>query len=184
MRQKKLYYHYDREADVMYFYFERQGKAKTVGLNEDFLLRLDSVTEEVAGLTIIGFSRHFSFLQGKVPDDGEVETRTVLKTLLGGLTNVENCMAIGTYRAKVFDGINDVRFSDSCEQDQMVHGNEILGNITTDSPNKECPRDSRHRVEPHQWATTARRGPTSTERTATTTRGGMKESPVSRLPLY
>lgn len=82
MRQKKLHYHYNREADVMYFYFERPRKAKTVELNEDFLLRLDSVTEEVAGLTVIGFSCHFSFLQGKVPDDGEGETRTVLKTLL------------------------------------------------------------------------------------------------------
>ena len=35
-------------------------------------------------------------------------------------------MAIGTYRAKVLDGINGVRFSDSCERDQMVHVNEIL----------------------------------------------------------
>lgn len=82
MRQKKLRYHYDREADVMYFYFEHPRKAKTVELNEDFLLRLDPATEEVAGLTVISFSRHFSFLQGKVPDDGEVETSTVLKTLL------------------------------------------------------------------------------------------------------
>lgn len=48
---------------------------KTVELNADFLLRLDPVTEEVAGLTVISFSQHFSFLQGKVPDDGEVETK-------------------------------------------------------------------------------------------------------------
>lgn len=61
MGQKKLRYHYDREADATDFYFERPRKAKTVELNEDFLLRLDSVTEEVAGPTVIGFSRHFSF---------------------------------------------------------------------------------------------------------------------------
>lgn len=85
MGRKKLRYHYDREADATDFYFERPRKAKTVELNEDFLLRLDSVTEEVPGPTVIGFSRHFSlfsFLQGKVLDDGEVETSTVLKALL------------------------------------------------------------------------------------------------------
>ena len=43
-------------------------------------------------------------------------------------------MTIGTYRAKVFYGINGVRFSDSCERDQMVHVNEILGNFATAPP--------------------------------------------------
>ena len=34
MKQRKLRYHYDREADVMYFYFHRSlRKAKTVELN-------------------------------------------------------------------------------------------------------------------------------------------------------
>ncbi len=32
MKQQKLRYHYDREADVMYFYFQRPRKAKTVEL--------------------------------------------------------------------------------------------------------------------------------------------------------
>ena len=82
MKQRKLRYHYDREADVMYFYFHRPRKAKTVELNADFLLRLDPMTEEVAGLTVISFSQHFSFLQEKVPDDGEVETKAIIKTLL------------------------------------------------------------------------------------------------------
>ena len=40
------------------------------------------MTEEVAGLTVISFSQHFSFLQEKVPDDGEVETKAIIKTLL------------------------------------------------------------------------------------------------------
>lgn len=40
-------------------------------------------------------------------------------------------MAIGTYRVKVFDGIKGVRFSDSCERDQMARVNEILGNFAT-----------------------------------------------------
>lgn len=82
MRRKKLRYHYDREADVMYFYFDRPQRAKTVELNGDFILRLDPKTEEVVGLTVISFSRHFSFLRGRVPDDGEVETNEVVKVLL------------------------------------------------------------------------------------------------------
>ena len=59
-----------------------RSQAKTVELNDDFLLRLDPKTEEVVGLTVISFSRHFSFLQGRVPEDGEVETAAVMKALL------------------------------------------------------------------------------------------------------
>ena len=82
MKRKKLRYHYDREADVMYFYFERPRKAKTIELDADFLLRLDPLTEETVGMTVISFSRHFSFLRGQVPDEGEIETRHVMKALL------------------------------------------------------------------------------------------------------
>lgn len=82
MTKKKLRYHYDREADVMYFYFNRPRKAKTIELNGDFLLRLDPTTEEVVGITVISFSRHFPFLRGQVPDEGEVETHEVVKALL------------------------------------------------------------------------------------------------------
>lgn len=82
MRRKKLRYYYDRTADVMYFYFDRPRKAKTVELNDDFLLRLDPVTEEVVGMTVISFSLHFPFLRGRVPDEGEVETKEVVKALL------------------------------------------------------------------------------------------------------
>jgi len=82
VRRKKLRYHYDREADVMYFYFDRPQKAKTVELDGDFLLRLNPANEEVVGLTVISFSRHFSFLRGRIPDDGEVETNEVVKALL------------------------------------------------------------------------------------------------------
>ena len=82
MKKKKLRYHYDREADVMYFYFDRPRKAKTIELDADFLLRLDPVTQETVGVTVISFSRHFPFLQGQVPDEGEIETRDVMKALL------------------------------------------------------------------------------------------------------
>jgi len=82
VKKKKLRYHYDREADVMYFYFDRPRKAKTIELDADFLLRLDPVTQETVGVTVISFSRHFPFLQGQVPDEGEIETRDVMKALL------------------------------------------------------------------------------------------------------
>ena len=82
MKRKKLRYSYDRDADVMYFYFDRPRKAKTIELDDDFLLRLDPATEEVVGITVISFSRHFPFLRGRVPDEGEIETREVMKALL------------------------------------------------------------------------------------------------------
>ncbi len=82
MRKKKLRYHYDREADVVYFYFDCPRKAKTVELDDDFILRLDPATEEVVRMTVISFSRHFPFLRGRVPDDGEVGTNEVVKALL------------------------------------------------------------------------------------------------------
>jgi len=66
----------------MYFYFDRPQRAKTVELGGDFILRLDPTTEEVVGLTVISFSRHFSFLRGRVLDDGELETNEVVKALL------------------------------------------------------------------------------------------------------
>ena len=46
------------------------------------LLRLDPKTEEVVGITVISFSRHFSFLQGRVPDQGEVAPQEAIKALL------------------------------------------------------------------------------------------------------
>jgi uncharacterized protein YuzE len=82
VKQKKLRYSYDREADVMYFYFDRPRRAKTIELNDDFLLRLDPATEAVVGMTVTSFSRHFPFLRGQVPDEGEIETREVMKALL------------------------------------------------------------------------------------------------------
>lgn len=82
MKRKKLRYHYDRDADVMYFYFDRPQKAKTIELDNDFLLRLDPITAETVGMTVISFSRHFPFLQGQVPDEGEIETRDVMRALL------------------------------------------------------------------------------------------------------
>jgi len=82
MKRKKLRYSYDREADVMYFYFDRPRKAKTIELNDDFLLRLDPTTQEVVGMTVVSFLRHFPFLRGRVPEGGELEAREVMKALL------------------------------------------------------------------------------------------------------
>jgi len=80
--RKKLRYHHDREADVMYCYFDRPHRAKMLEVDDDFILRLDSITEEVVGMTVSSFSRHFPFLRGRMLDDGEVETDEVVKALL------------------------------------------------------------------------------------------------------
>ncbi len=66
----------------MYFYFDQPRRAKTIELDSDFLLRLDPRTEEVVGMTVISFSRHFPFLRGRVPDEGELETHELMKALL------------------------------------------------------------------------------------------------------
>ena len=66
----------------MYLYFDRPRKAKTVELDGDFILRLDPVNGEVVGMTVVSFSRHFPFLRGRVPGDGEVETNEAMKALL------------------------------------------------------------------------------------------------------
>jgi uncharacterized protein YuzE len=82
VKRKKLRYSYDREADVMYFYFDHPQKAKTIELNDDFLLRLEPATQEVVGMTVVSFSRRFPFLRGRIPEEGELETRDVMKALL------------------------------------------------------------------------------------------------------
>jgi len=54
----RLYYFYDKEADVFYF---SQGKpsAKTISreTSDDVILRLDPKTKKVKGFTILNFSR-------------------------------------------------------------------------------------------------------------------------------
>lgn len=52
----KLYYFYDREADVLYF---SKGKpsphSKTRETSDDVVLRMDSKSGEVVGFTILNF---------------------------------------------------------------------------------------------------------------------------------
>ncbi len=54
----KLYYYYDREADVLYF---SQGKPSTKDIvretDNDLMLRLDPKTRTIRGFTILNFSR-------------------------------------------------------------------------------------------------------------------------------
>lgn len=54
----KLYYHYDQEADVLYF---SQGKPSAKDISEeapdDVVIRLDRKTRKVKGFTILNFAR-------------------------------------------------------------------------------------------------------------------------------
>ena len=54
----KLYYHYDQEADVLYF---SQGKPSAKDQSEeaknDTILRIDPKTGKVNGFTILNFAR-------------------------------------------------------------------------------------------------------------------------------
>ncbi len=54
----KLYYYYDKEADVLYF---SEGKpsprAKSVETEDDVVLRIDPKTKKVVGFTILNFAK-------------------------------------------------------------------------------------------------------------------------------
>ncbi|MBI2355930.1 MAG: DUF2283 domain-containing protein [Candidatus Doudnabacteria bacterium] len=54
----KLYYYYDKQADVMYF---SQGKPSKSSLSvetaDDVVIRLDPKTKAIKGFTILNFSK-------------------------------------------------------------------------------------------------------------------------------
>ena len=81
MKRKKLCYAYDREADVMYFYFDRPRKAKTIELNDD------SASPRPKNSRTCGHDGRlllttFPIPPRAIPEKGELETREVMKALL------------------------------------------------------------------------------------------------------
>ncbi|OHB47174.1 MAG: hypothetical protein A2106_06085 [Planctomycetes bacterium GWF2_40_8] len=74
-------FHYDREADVMYFSLGMPKKAKTLELADDFILRLDLETRGIVGLTIIDFSKHFPLFK-ELPEDGYITPDEILKLVV------------------------------------------------------------------------------------------------------
>lgn len=83
--RKKVQFHYDREADVLYLSVGKPQQAKTVEMGEDFILRLHPKTAEVVGITIIDFSRHFPQLkpaQFKLPVNGSFDPARLLEQVL------------------------------------------------------------------------------------------------------
>jgi len=51
---------YDREADVLYVSQGRPKYTDYVEAGEDVILRLDPVTQEIVGFTILDFAAHFA----------------------------------------------------------------------------------------------------------------------------
>ncbi len=78
---KVLNFAYDREADVLYLSVGRPQKARTVEIGRDFILRLNSKTDRVIGLTIVDFSKHFAAISKKVPSKGNINAERLLKQL-------------------------------------------------------------------------------------------------------
>ena len=76
---ENIKFHYDRDADVMYFSLGIPKKAKTLEITDDFILRLNPETQEVVGLTIVDFSKHFSLFK-KLPEEGYITPNEVLKS--------------------------------------------------------------------------------------------------------
>jgi len=76
---ENIKFHYDKEADVIYFSLGMPKKAKTLEITDDFILRLNPETQEVVGLTIVDFSRHFNLFK-KLPKEGYITPDEVLKS--------------------------------------------------------------------------------------------------------
>ena len=85
MMRKEIQFHYDREVDVLYLSVGEPQRAKTVEVEEDFILRLYPKTAEVVGLTIIDFSKHFPQLDPthvKLPTEGSFDPARLLEQVL------------------------------------------------------------------------------------------------------
>jgi uncharacterized protein YuzE len=82
--RKKIQFHYDREADVLYLSVGRPQRAKTVEMGEDFILRLHPKTAVVVGMTIVGFSKHFPQLKPRLdlPVNGSFDPARLLEQVL------------------------------------------------------------------------------------------------------
>ena len=78
---ENIKFYYDRESDVMYFSLGMPKKAKTLEIADDFILRLSPETQEVVGLTIVDFSKHFSLFR-KLPEEGLITPEDVLKLVV------------------------------------------------------------------------------------------------------
>ncbi len=57
--QKKISISYDKEADVMYLNFDEQVEAVGEEIEEGVFARYNPKTDELAGLTIVNFSKKF-----------------------------------------------------------------------------------------------------------------------------
>lgn len=78
---ENINFHYDREADVMYFSLGMPKKAKTIEIANDFILRLNSENQEVVGLTIVDFSKYFPLFK-KLPEEGHITSEEILKLVV------------------------------------------------------------------------------------------------------
>ncbi len=56
-KKSKSHIHYDEEADVLYISFGEPKPAEGIDIGDRTILRVDTETEEVVGLTILNFSK-------------------------------------------------------------------------------------------------------------------------------
>jgi len=59
-KNNALTYDYDRKADVLYVSFGEPKEAECIEPEEGILLRVDTVTKELVGYTIVHFRTRFS----------------------------------------------------------------------------------------------------------------------------
>ena len=76
---KKIQINYDNFADVLYVSFGKPQHAKTHPITDADLVRFNPKTDEVVGITIIGYKERYNPKKPKIYDDG---LRAIISNLI------------------------------------------------------------------------------------------------------
>jgi len=63
MAQKRMKIFYDRKGDILYISIGSPREAISRETGNDILIRIDPITEEIVGFTILNFTERFSNIQ-------------------------------------------------------------------------------------------------------------------------
>ncbi len=72
--KKKISISYDKDADVVYLSFDGPSMAEGEEIEEGVFARYDPRTKELAGLTILNFSKKFALEPTEIAVPGHVTT--------------------------------------------------------------------------------------------------------------
>lgn len=79
---RKCIYQYDKDADVLYVNFGNNRPSKGEMLNNYDVVRLDPLTNELVGVTIVFFNKRYHIKPNQISDD-------LIQNLLSPFRNVK-----------------------------------------------------------------------------------------------